>query len=418
MQDYNKSQKTFWMGISIYVIVVLVLFGFVAGLLVNEYRWKTEMGEVAKESGEVKNIDRKTPEYLSKDVDFNLYWQLWQTIKGKYINGEITDTQMFYGSLAGMVASLKDPHSVYLDPETSKKFAQELSGSFEGIGAEIGIKNNRLTIIAPLPDTPATRAGLQAGDAVLAIDNYDTSNIALDYAVSLIRGKAGTNVILTVSREGESESLQITITRGVIDIVSVRYEMKNSGGKNIAYIEINHFNNDTDEKFNKAVQWVLENNPDGVILDMRNNPGGFLETAVKVASEWVEEGVIVLEKFGDGRTKEHKSYWRSRLKGYPTVVLINQGSASGSEIVAGALQDYGLATLVGEKTFGKGSVQELEMFKDGSAVKLTVAKWLTPNGREIDLEGIAPDIEVELTKEDFNADSDPQLDKAMKILSE
>lgn len=403
-------------GILFYIMVVLTLFGFVAGLLVNEYRWTAQVNEVAKENGEVKNTDEEIPAYLSKDVDFNLYWQLWKTVKDKYIDGEVLDTRMFYGSLAGMVASLGDPHSIYLDPETADKFTRELSGNFEGIGAEIGIKNNHLTIIAPLPESPAEKAGLLAGDVVLAIDDYDTANIALDYAVSLIRGEAGTEVALTISREGEVEPQKIAITRGVIDIVSVEYEMKNYNGKDIAYIEINHFNNDTAEKFDEAVQWVLENDPDGIILDMRNNPGGFLETAVKVSSEWVDDGLIVLERFGDGHTKEHKSSWGSHLSSYSTVALINEGSASGSEIVAGALQDYGLATLVGQKTFGKGSVQELEMFKDGSAVKLTVAKWITPKGREIDLQGIEPDIKVELTKDDFNADRDPQLDKALEIL--
>lgn len=415
----NLFNKNSWHKkyLTVYLVIFLLLIGFLSGFVVGGQNIAEWGGANAEVAGQVVNVEENNiPDYLKKDVDFNLFWDVWQTVEEDYIDKDVPPAQMFYGSLAGIVASLKDPHSVFFDPETTKKFTEELSGSFEGIGAEIGIKNNRLTIIAPLPDTPAEQAGLRAGDKVFAIDNLDTTNISLDYAVSLIRGEKGTDVTLTISRDGLEELQDIIITRGTIDIVTVKWENKTVNNKKIAYIKISHFNSDTDVLFDQAVDWVLRENPDGIILDLRNNPGGFLNTAIKVASEWIEREVVVIEKFSENRDKKYHSRWRPRLAVYPTVVLTNRGSASGSEIVAGALQDYGLATLVGEQTFGKGSVQELKELKDGSAIKLTVAKWLTPKGREIDKEGISPDVEVELTHDDYNNDRDPQLDKALEIL--
>jgi len=361
--------------------------------------------------GTVSNVG-ELPEHLSKDVDFNLFWKVWDLVKKNYVHQPVADTKLFYGALSGIVSSLDDPYSVFFDPDTAKKFQQELEGSFDGIGAELGIKDKQLTIIAPLPDTPAARAGLKAGDKILAIDGKDTTDMALDYAVSLIRGTKGTEVNLTVWREGWEKPQDFKIARDKIEIASVKWEMKGD----IAYIEINHFNEDTSAKFNQAVNEVITKNPKGLILDLRNNPGGFLDTAVEVAGEWIENDVVVIEQMDDGQKNEERSSGLARLQNLKTVVLINEGSASASEIVAGALQDDGKATLVGKKTFGKGSVQNLEPLEDGSAVKLTVALWLTPKGRQIDKEGIGPDTEVDLTEEDYNANRDPQLYKAIEIL--
>lgn len=358
--------------------------------------------------------DKKPPVQIDKDVNFDLFWQVWSTVKNEYVEKNISDKDLFYGALEGMVASLKDPYSVFLKPEISKEFSDELSGEFEGIGAEIGIKKDRLTVISPLPGTPAEKSGLKAGDKIYAIDGADTAGMFLDEAVNKIRGKKGTEVTLTVMRDSSKGSKEIKITRDAIKYDSVRWEMKDN---DMAYIKVLHYNTDTEEKFSQAVNEVLKKNPEGIILDLRGNPGGFLDAAVKMASVWVEDGIIVTEKYSDTDKKEHDAVGKARLGDIKTVVLINGGSASGSEIVAGALKDHGKAVLIGEKTFGKGSVQSLENFEDGSSLKLTVAKWLTPNGTCINEKGVEPDIEIKMTDEDYNNDKDPQMDKAVEILS-
>ncbi|MFH2136356.1 MAG: S41 family peptidase [Patescibacteria group bacterium] len=394
-----------------YVVIVLVLGGFLGGMALGARQGKAG-AEKEFYGGEVKNTE-KIPDYLSKDVDFNLFWEVWNLAKTNYVHQPVADTQLFYGALSGIVSSLDDPYSVFFDPKTASDFKQELEGTFSGIGAELGIKNNQLTIIAPLPETPASRAGLMAGDKILSIDGQDTIDMSLDYAVSIIRGERGTDVTLTIWREGWEKTSDIKITRDKIEVASVKWEMKDD----IAYIEINHFNEDTERRFNQAAIELLAKNPKGLILDLRNNPGGFLNTAVEVAGEWVENDIVVVEQMDDGVKNEERSSGLARFANLKTVVLVNRGSASASEIVAGALQDYGKATLVGEKTFGKGSVQTLEPLTDGSAVKITVAEWLTPKGRHIDKEGIAPDIEIKLTEEDYNANRDPQMDKAVEIIN-
>lgn len=435
MFEINKEKKQkvkftikFLTTYSVLVIFILIFtLGFAFG---NNYLLK----ELAPAKGGEVNNTEKMPEFLSSDVDFQEFWQIWEYVRDNYVKEDIPDTQLFYGALAGVVASLKDPYSVFLNPDISEKFDEELSGSFEGIGAEIGIKQGRLTIIAPLPETPADNAGLKPGDKILAIDGYDTTNIALDYAVSIIRGEKGTQVVLTVLSNGDEEPKEISIIRDKIEIDSVKYSRKSSsdvsdGGteeeKNfemkegdIAYIELSYFNENTLADWNKTIQEVLAADPKGIILDLRNNPGGFLSTAIEIAGDWADGETVVLEKLRSGVKIGHQANRVARLADIPTVVLVNKGSASGSEIVAGALQDYKLATIVGETTFGKGSVQDLRRFKDGSSVKLTIAEWLTPLERSINEQGIEPDITVELTQEDYDNDLDPQLDKALEVLRE
>jgi carboxyl-terminal processing protease len=302
---------------------------------------------------------------------------------------------------------------VFFDPEITEEFNQELEGSFEGIGAEIAIKKDRLTIVSPLEGSPAKAAGLRSGDKVYAIDGEDTAGISLDQAVNNIRGPKGSEVVLSVSRDGIEEVEDVTITRDTIKIQSVKWEMKGD----IAYINLSYFHTDTEDAFSKAVGEIVAKNPKGIILDMRGNPGGLLDAAIDVASEWVEDGVITYEKTSDGKLHKHSATGKARLKDFNTIVLINKGSASGSEIVAGALKDHGKAQLLGETSFGKGSVQTLFSLPDGSSIKLTIAKWLTPNENMIDQEGIHPDIEIERTDEDFDNDADPQLDKALELLN-
>jgi carboxyl-terminal processing protease len=395
-----------------YVVIVLILASFFGGMVLGGWQGRLET-EKKFVGGNVGNVE-KLPDHLSKDINFDLFWQVWDLVKQNYVHQPVADTKLFYGALAGIVSAVEDPYTVFFDPDMAKKFQQELEGAFEGIGAELGIKNKQLTIIAPLSGTPAERAGLKAGDAILAIDGKDTIDMALDYAVSLIRGVKGTEVNLTIWREDWEKPKDFKITRDRIEIASVKWEMKN----NIAYVEINHFNEDTTKRFNQAIVEMLSKNPKGIILDLRNNPGGFLDGAVDIAGEWIEKDVIVIEQMDDGQKNEERSDGLARLQNLKTIVLVNEGSASASEIVAGALQDYGKATIVGKKTFGKGSVQNFESLPDGSAVKITVAEWLTPKGRLIDKEGVVPDLEVDLTEEDYNASRDPQMDKAIEILGQ
>jgi len=397
--------------------VVLIFVGYGAGL------YSAGKSEVARQMAKKEAVylgevlgkySRPQKGVLAQDIDFDLFWQVWDTLKKEYVDRDkLNEKEMFYGAIKGMVAAAGDPYTVFMDPKLAVEFEESMSGTFEGIGAEIGIRKEILTIIAPLSGMPAEKAGLRAGDKVYAIDGESTAGITIEEAVKKIRGPKGTQVTLTISRDGLEEAKDITITRGTIVVKSVNTEMRDDG---IFVVKISNFNSDTSALFNKAVAEIIKSDPRGIILDLRNNPGGYLDTAVEVASEWIEDGVIVSEEFDENNKNDFLARGRARLKDYKTVVLVNQGSASASEIVAGALQDYGKAIIVGMKTFGKGSVQTLEEFGDGSSVKITVAKWLTPKGNYINNKGISPDEEVDLTLEDYEEGRDPQMDKAVEIL--
>lgn len=354
------------------------------------------------------------PPSIANQVDFQLFWKTWELLKKDYVKkDELKEQDMFYGAIRGLVAATGDPYTVFLDPKESKALSEDLAGTFEGIGAEIGIKKERLVIIAPLPDSPAEKAGLRPGDAILAIDGQASLGMSVDEAVSKIRGAKDTVVSLTILHSGQDKTEEIKITRGVITLKSVESKLLDNG---LYLIKVTNFNDDTEALFAQAVEDILAKKPKGVILDLRNNPGGYLETAINMASYWVDGGIVVSEKFGDGRQDDYRARGLAKLKDYPTVVLINQGSASASEIVAGALKDNHKATLVGKQSFGKGSVQILENLDGGAALKVTVAQWLTPAGNNISEKGIAPDQAVELTPEDYEAGRDPQLDKASELL--
>lgn len=436
MQDLTHNKNTAFMK-KIPVLIFIIL------LMASSYKigfFMAGKNEAMKELAKKENVYLGTmfglyskPEAgkLSRDVDFNLFWDVWDTIKRDHVDKDkLNEKEMFYGALEGLVDSVKDPYTVFMDPKLTQEFQEGLTGTFEGIGAEIGIRNEVLTIIAPLADTPAEKAGLMAGDKVYAIDDESTAGINIDEAVRKIRGAKGTEVKLTISRNGFDAVKDIIIVRGTIIVKSVKTEIKSADNDGsvpnennikdgIFVIEINNFNSDTSDLFNKAVNEAIKANPKGIIVDLRNNPGGYLDTAIEVASEWIEKNVVLIEKFNE-TTEDNKEYLsrdKARLKDYKTVVLVNQGSASASEIVAGALQDYGKATIVGMKTFGKGSVQTIEGFDDGSSVKITIAKWLTPNGNYINEKGITPDVEVDMKIEDIEAGKDPQMDKAIEILN-
>ncbi len=350
----------------------------------------------------------------SAQLDPSLYWQVWDALQTDYLNkSQVTDSALFYGSLKGMAEATGDPYTVFMDPSEAEQFVSDLNGTFEGIGAEVGIRNDIITIIAPLDGTPAQKAGLMAGDQIYAIDGQSTAGMSVDEAVKLIRGDKGTSVTLSIVR-GQEKPKDYTITRDVIVVKSLTTEMRADG---ILVIRISGFNNDTEDLFNQAVNLALTKNAKSIILDLRNNPGGYLDTAVAMASEWIPAGPVVAEQLSGNRRNEYPANGRARLEDFPTVVLINGGSASAAEILAGALRDYKKATLVGETTFGKGTVQSLDDFSDGSALKVTVASWLTPAGDYINDKGIKPDVAVNLTADDVNKNLDPQLDEAVKILT-
>jgi carboxyl-terminal processing protease len=349
----------------------------------------------------------------SDSVDFKQFWEVWDQVKSKYVKQPVKDSDLFYGAIQGMVAGLGDPYSVYFTPEAANEFNKSLSGEFSGIGAEIGIKNNQLVVVSPLPDTPAEKAGLRPGDKILMIDKLSTYGMDVNTAVENIRGPATSSVKLNIMRTGWEKSKDFVIHRAKINVPAVMFSMKPG---NVAYLRIMQFNENTIPQLNQYIATIQEKKASGIILDLRGNPGGYLDSAVTMASEWVKEGKIVSEKFSGGDENVHYTEGLHRLAGIKTIVLVNKGSASASEIVAGALQDNRVATIVGEQTFGKGSVQDYQVLPDGSALKVTVAEWYTPNGNNINEKGVTPDVEV---KEDFEKEEvgkDVMIDKALELL--
>lgn len=347
-------------------------------------------------------------------IDFSLFWKVWSILQDKYVDKSKLDArELFYGAIDGMLAATGDPYTTFFSPKENQEFNEDISGTFEGIGAEMGIKDDVITIIAPLEGMPAEKAGLLAGDKILKIDGVNSSGYSLDEAVKHIRGPKGTSVQLTIFREGEEEAREVTVPRDVILVKSVRFEMKDNG---VAYIRVSRFGDDTSREFKEAVAQTLAKKASGLVIDLRNNPGGFLDTAVDMASQMLPAGkVVVMEEDGAGKRKEIKARGGDVLSALPTVVLINQGSASASEILSGALRDNREnVVLVGKKSFGKGSVQELVSVSQDTAVKITVARWLTPAGKQIHNVGIPADVEVSITSDDIKEKRDPQLDRAME----
>ncbi|MBI2591588.1 MAG: S41 family peptidase [Candidatus Brennerbacteria bacterium] len=357
----------------------------------------------------------QSPAEAGINGDLGILWQTWQIAKNNYFNiAGIKDQDMIYGAADGVVKSLNDPYSVFFKPSDAKKFEEDVGGIFGGIGAEIGKRNEKLVIIAPLKDTPAERAGLKSEDYIVKIDDLFTADLSVDEAVKHIRGEKATTVILTILREGWKEPKEISIIRDFISIPTLDWKMLEG---DIAYIQLYNFNENATAAFYKASVEFLTKGAKGVILDLRNNPGGFLEVAVNLGGWFLNKGqIVVKEKFSSGKEEIFRANGNSALNQIPTVILINKGSASASEILAGALRDNRNIKLIGEKSFGKGTVQELQNLKDGSAVKISIAQWLLPKGDLIEKKGLEPDIEVKISEEDVKAKRDPQLDKAIEII--
>jgi len=326
----------------------------------------------------------------------------------------VDDTLLMQGAIRGMMDAVGDDYTYYMDPHIYDVETSSLSGEYQGIGAYVDTRGDFLTIVSPIEGSPAEAAGLRPGDMIVAIDGENMEGFTPEEARQRVLGPAGTTVVLTVAREGEPEPLEFSIVRAKITVPSVTGEMLDNG---IAYIDINTFGDNTTNELRAKLDELLAENPKGIILDLRFNPGGYLHTSVEVMSEFIDDGVVLSEQYGDGSRDTYQALGNGRATNLPMVVLINEGSASASEIVAGALQDYGRAELVGMQSFGKGSVQSFSPLSNGQgAARVTIAKWLTPKERAIQDVGLTPDHVIEMTEEDYDNDRDPQLDKAVEIL--
>lgn len=353
----------------------------------------------------------------SEGIDLSLFWKVWQVLDEKYLKEQsIVDENMIYGAIKGMVDSLDDAYTVYLTPDETQEFKDSLNGSLEGIGAELTVRDYSLIVVSPLKNSPAERAGLKPGDIVYKIDNEIASEMTLYEAVTNIRGEIGTSVTLTVIRSGVEDPFDVVITREHIDIESVSMVDKKNG---IFAISVNQFSDDTKKEFSEKLSSILLEEPKGLVLDLRFNGGGYLDIAVDMLSEFLadQKEVVTMKKRNEKDTVKAFVRGNARFPDIPLVVLVNAGSASASEIVAGAIQDHHRGIVIGQQTFGKGTVQEVETFSDGSSLRLTVAEWFTPAGRSIEHVGITPDIIVPMDDDKYyKTGYDPQMEKAVNYL--
>ncbi|PIS09076.1 peptidase S41 [Candidatus Beckwithbacteria bacterium CG10_big_fil_rev_8_21_14_0_10_34_10] len=399
--------------------LILVVLGFGAGFF-----WGTHKVNLTQEKFSLKSfkiVNKTTP--IDKDLNFDLFWDVWNRLEEKYLIKEDIDRQkMFYGAIQGMTAALGDPYTAFLPPVQNKKLKEDLNGAFEGVGIRLGFnKDKRLTVIAPLKGMPAEKAGVKAGDIIIHLKDEvkeldeDTLGMSLPEAVEKIRGESGAEIVLTLIHENESQSYEAKIKRETIIVPSVTVEFLENN--TIAHLKLTRFGELTSEQWDKSVDEILnkEDTIKGIILDVRGNPGGYLKGSVNLASEFLEKGVIVKQEDYRGEVETYSVNRKGRILTLPLIVLIDKGSASASEILAGALKDHGRAKLIGTQTFGKGTIQESEEINGGMALHITTAKWLTPNNKWVNEESLIPDIEVENNSD--NPDEDLQLNKAIEELN-
>ena len=354
-----------------------------------------------------------TPDDLADK--FAPFWETWILVHQEYVDQPVDDQALAYGAIKGMLAALGDRHTGYSTPAESEILFSDSAGELEGIGAEVSSKGDYVEIISPLPGSPAEEAGILPGDLIIEVDGEDIGGQDLFTVISKVRGPAGTSVHLTIAREGEPEPLEFDIVRAKIIIASVESELLDGG---IGYVKINNFGEKTSGELKTQLQALMLQNPKGLVLDLRGNPGGLRDTAIEVISQFIGDGPAMIQRYGDGSQEVFDVHPGGLATDIPLVVLINKGSASASEIVAGAIQDYGRGQVVGEQSYGKGTVQNWQpLSRDQGSVRITVARWLTPDGRSIDKEGVTPDVEVKLNKEDREAQLDPQLDAAVRLLN-
>ena len=403
------------LGLFVAIILLAGAFsgGFIAGHLTPTTGQIPFLSDIIP-SPPIEAPDQQSATPAELQTLFAPFWEAWNIVHTQYVEQPVDDLALMQGAIRGMMEALGDEHTFYMDPELYENEILALQGEYEGIGAYVDMDGEYLTIVSPIAGSPAELVGLHPGDKVIAIDGEDMTGTPPEEVRLKVLGPEGTTVTITVRRDGEPEPLEFVITRARITIHSAEGKMLEDG---IAYVDINSFGDKTTPELRAALQNLMKQNPKGLVIDLRNNPGGYLNTAIEVSSEFIDEGVIMYEQYGDGRRDEYKALGNGQATDIPIVVLINEGSASASEILAGALQDYERATLVGEKSYGKGSVQNRQLLSNNQgAARVTIAKWLTPKERAIDHVGLTPDVLVEMTPEDFAAGRDPQLDAAVETL--
>lgn len=410
---------------AVLVVGILVTGAFAVGFVSGGYFLSGEESSLRNtllpnsvaQSGEP---DLTEPIEAPEDLDelFEPFWQSWDIVHEQFVEQPVDDTLLMRGAIAGMLESLGDQHTSYLDPELMARFEATLNGEeYEGIGAWVDTGGEYLTIISPMPGSPAEKAGLKPGDQILAIDGEDMTGIDPEIARQSVLGPKGSTLILTILREGDEEPFDVSLKRASIVIPTIESRMLED--ENLAYIQLFTFGAKTDSDLRKALKELMKEDPDGLILDLRNNGGGYLDTAIQVVSEFIGDGVVMYEEHGDGSIDTFEARKGGKATDIPMVVLINEGSASASEIVAGAIQDRERGYLVGVTSFGKGSVQNVSnLVNEQGQIRVTIARWLTPNKRQINALGLEPDFIIEFTEEDFTAERDPQLEKAIKLLTQ
>lgn len=399
------------------MVVLVVILVFLGGYWVGRSGYRVTVNGITNKSNVT--ISREIPSNL-EDVNFSLFWKVWDLMSSNYYDkSKINPAKMVYGAISGMVDAIGDPYTSFLPPSENKVVEEDLGGSFEGVGIQIGFKGTQLAVEAPLPGSPAEKAGIKAGDYIIGIKDeakkidQGTQGINLSDAVQIIRGPAGTKVNLTLLREGENKPRNVDVVRQKIDVPSVSVNYLEDG--KVAHIRILKFGAETKSEWEKIVREVIgKSEINGIVLDLRNNPGGYLDAAVDIAGEFLPNGsVAVIEERGTGERTEFKVKRFGLFTKKPVVVLVNGGSASASEILSGALRDVAKVKLVGEKTFGKGTIQEPRQLEGGSGLHITIAKWLTPNGTWVHEKGMEPDVKVE---DKADTPEDEQIQKAVDVL--
>ncbi|OGG05651.1 hypothetical protein A2872_04515 [Candidatus Gottesmanbacteria bacterium RIFCSPHIGHO2_01_FULL_42_12] len=402
-------------------LIIILIFGVLSGGIGYRLGYQGVTAGIKEFRPDFK-IENRVPQNPPA-ADFTLFWEVWNRVSTQYVDKTKIDPQkMVWGAISGMVAGIGDPYTVFLPPKENKESKESLNGSFEGIGAQLGVKEKRIVVVAPISGAPAELAGLKAGDWITKVDGQETFNWSLPETVSKIRGPKGTKVTLTIIRGDSNKPLEFEIVRDTITIKSVEWKTVDATGSasstgNVIYLRLSRFGDDTNKDWDNAVDEIKKiEKGKGLVLDLRNNPGGYLQSAVYIASEFLKAGQLVVKQDNNnGTSEEYKVTRVGKLLDIPVVILINEGSASASEILAGAIHDYKRAKLVGEKSFGKGSVQEAQDLPNGAGLHVTISKWLLPLGDWINGKGLTPDVKIEL--DEAQPDKDLQLIEGIKLLN-